>query len=289
MENLRGAALMTVAMAGFAIEDSLIKILSTLLPTWQIILLLGLGGTILFGTLTRARGQALWSRHMLTLPVLLRNMGEIIGILGFITALSRTELSSASAILQASPLTVTLGAALFLREPVGWRRWSAIFVGFLGVMLIVRPGLSGFDGNALYAVIGVFGLAMRDVATRRIPAALSALQLSFLGLISAIPAALILSALSPASWAPMPGWAWGLMLACVAIGGIAYATLTQASRLGEIAFVTPFRYTRMVFALAAGFLVFGERPDTLMLVGTAIIITSGLYTLWRERIRTTAS
>ncbi len=289
MDNLRGALLMTLAMAGFAAEDSLIKTLTALLPTWQILLLMGCGGALLFGTLTLASGRPLASRDMLATPVILRNLGELIGVLGFITALARTDLSSASAILQAAPLAVTLGAALFLGEPVGWRRWSAVMIGFAGVLLIVRPGFAGFDANAIFAVIGVVGLAVRDVATRRISAGLSSRQLSFLAFLIVIPAAGILSALSPVGWVAPPPWAWACVLGTIAVGGLAYVTLIQGTRIGELSFVTPFRYTRIVFALLAGFVVFGERPDALMLVGTLIVIGSGLYTFWRERFRTAAA
>lgn len=288
MENLRGALFMTLAMAGFAVEDSLIKVLTTVLPTWQIVLILGLGGSALFGALTLAKREPLWAPQMLSAPVILRNIGELLGILGFITALARSDLSSASAILQALPLMVTLGAALFLGEPVGWRRWSAVAIGFAGVLLIVRPGLDGFDANALYAVIAVIGLAIRDVATRKIPHSLSSGQLSYLAFLVAIPAALILSAGSDTDWVPLPGWAWIYVVATIAMGGFAYITLIQATRIGDISFVTPFRYTRIVFALIAGFLVFGERPDALMLIGIAIIIGSGLYTFARERLRASA-
>ena len=117
----------------------------------------------------------------------------LMGVLAFITALSLIDLSSASAILQATPLAVTLGAALFLRETVGWRRWSAVMIGFFGVLLVVRPGLSGFDENAIFALIAVAGLAVRDVATRRIPASLSSRQLCFLAFLISIPAAAVLS------------------------------------------------------------------------------------------------
>lgn len=289
MENLRGALFMTLAMAGFAIEDSFIKVLATVLPTWQIVLILGVGGSLMFGVLTVARGERLWSAQMLSAPVILRNIGELLGVLGMVTALAKSDLSSVSAILQALPLMVTMGAALFLNEPVGWRRWGAVGIGFAGVLLIVRPGLDGFDGNALYAVIAVVGLAIRDVATRKITKDLSSGQLSYLAFLVAVPASIILSAATGSPWVALSGWAWGYAGATIALGGFAYVTLIQATRIGDISFVTPFRYTRIVFALIAGFLVFGERPDTLMLIGTAIIIGSGLYTFARERLRASAA
>ena len=283
MDNLRGAFLMTLAMAAFAIEDSIVKVLSVLLPVWQIVLLLGCGGSLVFAALTLQSGRPLFSRHMWSLPVLLRNIGELMAVLGFVTALARTELSSASAILQATPLAVTLGAALFLNETVGWRRWSAVGVGFLGVLLIVRPGAAGFDGNAIYAVIAVAGLAVRDVATRRIAPELSSRQISFLAFLIAVPAAALLSLGSDVGWVAPSLRDWGLICGSVAMGGVAYMALIQSSRMGEISFVTPFRYTRIVFALIAAMVFFSERPDALMLVGTVIVVGSGLYTLWRER------
>src|SRR6056297_1156247 len=168
MENLRGSVLMVVAMAGFALEDMFIKRLSLDLPVGQILVFLGTGGAVIFGLGALARGHRLFSRDLLAGQVLLRNLGELIGTIGFVTALALTPLSSASAILQATPLALTLGAALFLKEAVGWRRWSAILVGFAGVLMVIRPGLEGFEPASLFAVQAVFGLAMRDLATRAV-------------------------------------------------------------------------------------------------------------------------
>lgn len=283
MDNLRGAALMTMAMLGFAFEDMFIKMLSGALPTWQIILSLGCGGAAIFGAIAAAQGRPLVSRSFLTGPVLLRNLGELVGTMGFVTAITLTPLSSASAILQATPLAVTLGAALFLREPVGWRRWAAILVGFGGVMLVIRPGLDAFDPRSLFAVQGVIGLAVRDLATRRVPPGTSSIQLSWLAFLTLIPAAALLAALSEAP-PVMPGLAhWAYLAGAVVLGVSAYWAIVAAMRLGEVSFVTPFRYSRLLFALVIGMTVFGERPDALMLLGAAIIVGSGLFTLWRER------
>lgn len=283
MDNLRGAILMVLAMAGFAIEDTIIKLIADDLPTWQIILSFGVGGSAIFGIMALMRGEALVSRAVMQPAVWYRNLGELIGVLGFVTALSLTALSTASAILQATPLLVTLGAALFLGEPVGWRRWSAILIGFLGVLLILRPGLDGFDASALFAVIGVIGLALRDVATRRVAKETSSVQLSFLAFLTALPGALILAVLSGQPWVQPSGMLWLALAGNVVIGVLAYYLIVAATRIGEVSFVTPFRYSRMVFALILGWWVFGERSDVLMLLGTVIIIGSGLFTLWRER------
>lgn len=283
MENLRGALLMTLAMLGFAFEDMFIKLMAGSMPTWQIIFVLGSGGAIVFAVLTRMKGQPLYDPAYLKGPVLLRNFGELVGTLGFVTAIALTPLSQASAILQATPLAVTLGAALFLNEPVGWRRWSAIIVGFLGVLLVIRPGTEGFDARSLFAVQGVVGLAIRDLATRIAPPETSSFQLSFLAFLTLIPAAAILSLFSAQGWVDPTPATWGLFVGVVVLGVAAYYAIVAAMRVGEVSFVTPFRYSRIVFALIVGFFVFGERPDVWMLAGAAVIVGSGIYTIWRER------
>ena len=283
MDNLRGAALMTLAMLGFAVEDMFIKLMAGALPTWQIIAALGIGGSAVFGALTVLRGQRLVTPAYLSRAVALRNLGELIGTVGFVTAIALTPISSASAVLQATPLAVTLGAALFFREPVGWRRWSAILVGFAGVLLVIRPGLEGFDINSLFAVQGVIGLAIRDLSTRRVDRGVSSFQLSFLAFLTLIPAAGVLSLVSPRSPVMPEPHVWAMTAGAVLLGALSYYAIVGAMRVGEVSFVTPFRYSRMLFALVVGLVVFGERPDALMLLGAAIIVGSGIYTLLRER------
>lgn len=278
---------MVLAMLAFAIEDAVIKFLAGAIPIGQIVGFLGIGGSLVFAVLARAQGQALWDRVFLSPAIMIRNISEVVGMIGFVTALSLIPLSTASAILQAAPLLVTLGAALFLGEDVGWRRWAAIFVGFFGVMLIIKPGTAAFDWKLLFAVMGVLGLAGRDIATRRVPVHVSSVQLSFLAFLVALPAAVLLLRVNGDTMVMPTGPQLGLLVASVGIGSVAYYMITTAMRVGEISFVTPFRYSRMVFALILGMLLFNEQPDALTLLGAAIIIASGLYTLWREQIRKT--
>lgn len=289
MDNLKGAAIMVFAMLGFAIEDAFIKLLAGVLPVGQVIASLGAGGALVFAVLVKAQGLPLFPRAILARPVLLRNLGEVIGTLGFVTAIALIPLSTASAIVQAIPLFVTLGAALFLGEPVGWRRWSAILVGFAGVLLIIRPGMAGFDWQSLFALQAVFGLAIRDLATRRVAVATSSIQLSFLAFFMLIPTGGMLLWL----WGDPPlvptGTQWAFLAGAIGFAAISYNAIVVAMRIGEISFVTPFRYSRMIFALVIGVVVFAERPDALTLIGAGIIIASGLYTLWRERCVRTVS
>ncbi|MFT6023726.1 MAG: drug/metabolite transporter (DMT)-like permease [Ascidiaceihabitans sp.] len=283
MDNLRGGAIMVLAMLGFAIEDMFIKMLSGAVPVGQILMMLGIGGSLIFAIVVRLQGRALFERAMWSGPVVLRAAGEIVGTVGFVNAIVFTTLSSASAILQATPLVVTLGAAVFLSEPVGWRRWSAILIGFLGVLMIIRPGLEGFTPLSLLAVVGVLGLAVRDLATRKTTNVLSTMQLSFLGFLAIVPAGAALIAFGPDELTPMTLRSIVLMGMALAIGVVAYYGIVAAMRVGDISFVTPFRYTRLIFALILGASIFGDRPDMWTLIGAAIIVSSGIYTVWRER------
>lgn len=285
MDNLRGAGLMVLAMLGFALEDMLIKLMAASLPIGQIVGMLGVGSALLLALILTLRGEALFTRAMWRPAIALRAIGELIGTIGFVTAIALTPLSSASAILQATPLFVTLGAALFLGETVGWRRWLAILVGFAGVMMIIRPGTDGFDWNSLFAVQGVIGLGIRDLATRRVPQRTSSLQLSFLAFLVLIPAGAILMWTGQAEFAPLAGVVLIYFVAALLIGIVAYYGIVAAMRVGEISFVSPFRYSRILFALIIGMGVFGERPDVMTFVGAAVVVGSGLYTLWRERLR----
>ena len=287
METLRGSLLMVLAMGAFSLEDMFIKSAAQALPVGLILVFFGLGGMVLFALVARAQGQALWHPAFCTRVMLLRSLSEVVGRLCFTLALALTPLSSASAILQATPLVVAAGAVVFFGETVGWRRWLAILVGFAGVLIILRPGVSGFEPASLFAVAGTLGFAGRDLATRAAHVSMHNSQLGMLGF-----AMLAVAGVIALGWTGLDGLGEGaltnpsvwLNVACATvIGVIAYGALTGAMRLGEISVVAPFRYTRLVFAMVLGILVFGERPDTLTLIGSAVIVASGVFTLIRSR------
>ena len=282
MDNLRGAALMVLSMLGFAVEDMFIKLVSDSLPIGQILFLLGVGGAFVFAIVVRLQGNRLFVAELRSIPIILRAFCELAGTMAFVSAIVLTPISSASAILQATPLVVTLGAALFLGEAVGWRRWSAIFIGFIGVLLIIRPGMDSFEPLSLLALIAVFSLGTRDLATRRIPKSVTTMQLSFLGFAAIIPAGPIMLWLTAERPVAMEGMALVYFPAALIIGLFAYYAIVAAMRVGDVGFVTPFRYARLVFALIIGVMIFGENPDALTLTGAAIIVASGIYTVLRE-------
>ncbi|MCH8467476.1 MAG: DMT family transporter [Roseinatronobacter sp.] len=281
-DNLRGALLMVLAMAGFALEDMLIKLLAGTVPVGQILMLLGFGGAIMFGTIARRNGQQILSPALLTPALLLRNLAEMIGTIGFVLGFVLGSLATASAILQSAPLLVTLGAVLFLGEKVGWRRWSAIAVGFAGMLLILRPGMSAFETASVFAVIGVIGLAGRDLATRVIPRTVSSTQISSWAFAMLVPAGIIVMVAMKEPPIVTTVAQSATLALTLGVGVLSYYALVASMRVGELSFVTPFRYSRMLFALIVAVLAFGERPDALTLVGASLIVAAGLFTLWRE-------
>ncbi|MCR9239277.1 MAG: DMT family transporter [Alphaproteobacteria bacterium] len=282
MNNLRGSILMVASMAAFSLEDLFIKSATKSLPMGQVLILFGLGGMITFMILTARRGEVLLHPAILSRPIVLRSICEVTGRICFTLALALTPLSSASAILQATPLMVTIGAVIFFGESVGWRRWLAIMIGLGGVLLILRPGLSGFQPASLFAVLGTLGFAGRDLATRAAPQSMSNTQLGVWGFFMLVVAGgLMLNWTGGIIW---PSATNLLQISgAIIFGVIAYNALTIAMRSGEISVIAPFRYTRLVFAMLLGVIIFAERPDALTLLGSAIVVGCGLYSVFRER------
>lgn len=283
MDNLKGMGWMTLAMLGFALADTFIKLTLGALPVGQVIAIFGFGGAVIFGGWAALKGDKFFDWSLFTKPFVLRLVSEVVGTMCFIIALASIELSLLSAIIQANPLLVTLGAAVFLGANVGWRRWVAILIGLIGVLIIVRPGVAGFDANSLWALGAAIGLTGRDLTTRAIPRDVSTLLLAAWGFVAAGASGVIL--LSVTGGAALPDGLLTLQLTGALIFAlVAYYSVTAAMRIGDIPTVTPFRYTRLVFALILAFFVFHERPDMWTLIGAAIVIATGLYTLWRERL-----
>jgi drug/metabolite transporter (DMT)-like permease len=287
-ENLTGILLMLAAMALFAVEDLFLKWAAVGLPIGQIILVSGVLGVPVFVLMARAKGQRVWVKDALHPAVLARNIGEMIGSASFVAALAVVPLGTVAAVLQAMPLAVTMGAALVFGETVGWRRWTAIAVGFAGVLLVIQPGTEGFRPEAVLVLVTVAGMTLRDLASRAIPAHVSTAQVSAWGLmaVSVLGAGMML--VSGEVQAVTGGQA--LVLAgAVVFGTAGYWAVTSATRTGEVSVVSPFRYARLVFSMSLGVIFLAERPNGLTLVGAGLIVASGLYAFARERARKRAS
>jgi drug/metabolite transporter (DMT)-like permease len=280
-DSQRASLMMVLAMALFALEDLLVKYATQTLPVGQILVSVGLGGLAVAWPVARSRGLRVLSRDLLHPAILARSAAEVACTICFAAALALLPLATVSAILQALPLVVTMGAALILGERVGWRRWTAILAGLAGVLLILRPGPGGDATGAVLAVLAVLALAARDLATRRVPARIPDGLVTAWAFGALAVAGLI--ALPFGGPARMPDPATALALAgCVVFALGAYLALMAAIRGADIAVVAPFRYSRLLFGVGLGSVVFDERPDAWLLAGSALVVASGLYTLWRE-------
>ncbi len=283
MQNIRAILLLILAMAAFTIEDSFIKLLSASLPLGQILTLLGTGGAIVFAAIAWTQGHKLSTTAAWRALPLWRLVAEAVSVLTYVTALALIDISTVAAVFQTVPLVITMGAALFLGEAVGWRRWSAIAVGFIGVLIIIRPGLDGFQPMILIVLITVISIAARDLITRRLSDDIPSSVVAFQGFLGAGLAGLGLMLVQTDAVQPMTTSQIGLCLCAVLFGTTGYYGIVQAMRLGDASAIMPFRYTRLVFSIIAGIMIFEERPDALTLLGASIIIATGIYTFFRER------
>ena len=282
--NVIGSLWMVASMAAFAIEDSLFKAAAVTVPVGQMLMLFGVGGAIIFACLALWNKEPLYHADVLSPPMRIRMCFEITGRLFYVLAVAITPLSSATAILQATPIVVVAGAAVFFGERVGWMRWAAIVVGLIGVMIVLRPGTDAFSPLSILAVIGMLGLAGRDLASRAAPKTLSTVLLGLYGFLTVIAAGGIFALWQGRSFVWPEGQAAAFILGAICIGVFAYTALMKAMRTGEVSVVTPFRYTRLVFGVGLGVLVFGERLDGATIVGCLLIVATGLFIIWRGKV-----
>ncbi len=279
---LRSIGLMVTSMAAFAATDMFIKLATQTVPVAEVILITSAGGTIFFAVLVRAAGERLYSPLIHSRGVILRNVAEVFGSVCMVSALALAPLSLVVAINQSTPLIATVCAALLLGERVGPRRWFAIGVGFCGVMLILGPQDVTVTAGVLLSIGAAFGMAARDVFTRLIPDEATTPQVSLWGLGALVPAGAGLMAVTGGAVLPDGREAVWLAGATVSLI-VAYYTITAAVRHADISLVIPYRYFRILFALAIAVTVFGEQPGFTTLAGVAIVVGSGLFVLRRER------
>jgi drug/metabolite transporter (DMT)-like permease len=281
--NFQASLWMVGSMALFAVEDLFLKWAAEAMPAGQIIAIFGMVGVVMWGAMAWHAGAPLLDRSFFHPMVALRNLTEALGSMGYVAALAFVPLATVGAILQSAPLMVTMGAALFLGERVGWRRWTAIGLGMVGVLMILRPGAAGLSVAALVVVASVVALSVRDLVTRRIPAQIHTLQLTSWAYLGMIPAGFGLLWMQDQSFQPIDRPDGIILAAAYVLGASGYYAVTHAMRIGEAAVVAPYRYTRMVFVLALAILFLKERPDLWVLGGAALIILTGLYALARTR------
>lgn len=283
--NMRGAAAMTVSMAGFALNDAIMKLMSSDLTLYQAIFIRGAFASILMALIAWQTGsfRSARIRRSDRLPVSLRIVGEIGGTICFLTAVFNMPIANATAILQALPLVVTVAAMLFLGESFGWRRGVAIVVGLAGVLMIIQPGSDGFTVYSIWCLGAVMFIVVRDLATRSVSASVPSPVLTVMTALAITIMGGLLSLVT--EWNPVSSWHLMMLAVAAVLLLVGYYFGVSAMRIGEVSFISPFRYSVMLWALLCGFLLFGEVPDALTLLGCAIVIAMGVYTIYREQIR----
>ncbi len=273
---------MMMSMACFAVEDTFVKLLSARLPATQILFSIGFGGALITLVLAIVLNVNLADKILLNKHVISRTIADLFGALSFTSAMVLIPMSLLASILQATPLFVTLGAAMLLGEKVGWRRWSAIYIGFLGVIIILQPGYGSFQLASLLGLAAVLCLALRDVITRDMATEIPTLTVTFYACLAMGSAGFIAY---PFFGPPiMPTTYETIILICAAIIGLTgYFLLVLATRKGDVSVIAPFRYSRLLFSLGLASLILGEKLTLPILLGGLLVVSSGIYTFGRER------
>ena len=275
---------MTLSMGGFAIEDVFLKILSERIPVSQILIYVGSLAAFSLGILSKIKKIPILRYEVYSNRLfVIRAISDMIGAILMVTAISLMPLSTVSSILQTLPLLITFGAVLIFKEKVGWRRWSAVFIGFVGVILILKPGLGDFQISSFVALLAVSFLALRDLVTRKINKDIHSITIALYAFILTVVGGIISIPLF-GQFVTLTLTQWFVVFAITLFGVFSYLMLVLATRSGDISVISPFRYTRLVFALILAIIILNERPDILTLLGAALIVASGYYTIRREKV-----
>ena len=276
---------MIASMAAFAIEDAFLKTVTKQLPVGQVLMMFGAGGLCVFALLARRAGASIFQAQVLTKNMLFRAVFEFFGRLFYVLAIALTPMSSATAILQSAPLFVVLGARIFLREKVDAKTWIAIFLGLFGVLIILRLSAADFSLLSLLALIGTLGFVGRDLFSRTAPSSLTKEVLGFYGFTTMMIAGTCYAVWDGKPFVSLQAQQFLMLAAALLAGVFAYTALMTAMRTGSIGAVTPYRYSRLLFGISIGVIVFGEQLDTPMLLGCAIVIGAGLFIGWQNQRR----
>jgi len=272
-------------MAAFAIEDAFLKTVTKQLPVGQVLMMFGAAGLCVFALMARRAGVSIFQAQVLTKNMLFRAIFEFFGRLFYVLAIALTPMSSATAILQSAPLFVVLGARIFLREKVDAKTWIAIFLGLFGVLIILRPSATDFSLLSLLALIGTLGFVGRDLFSRTAPSSLTKEVLGFYGFTTMMIAGACFAVWDGKPFVSLQAQQFLMLAAALLAGVFAYTALMTAMRTGSIGAVTPYRYSRLLFGISIGVIVFGEQLDAPMLLGCAIVIGAGLFIGWQNQLR----
>lgn len=280
-DNLRGILAILAASTAYVLHDAMAKLLTAELPSSEIIIVRGIIATaMLIASVFALRATRPLS--LLFEPLMLvRLLGTGGATLFIILSLRYLPLPTTTTVLQATPLIVTAGAAMLYGDSVGWRRWAAVCTGFLGVVLIVKPG-GGFGEAGYLVLLALVCTTTRDLSTRGLPKNIPSIFVAAAGSVVSTLSGFFILPFDTAWTFPTP-WAWMLMMVSAVFLLFATTFMTVGLRTGEIAVVAPFRYVPVPLALMLGYWLWGDVPDGIAAVGIVLVLGAGLYTLHRER------
>ncbi len=274
---------MLLAMASFAGGDVLIKITGAFLSPAQIMFILISSGLVIFAIIAWLNGDNLRDPRAFTPILLVRYVAEMLGLMAMVVSLNKVPLPIVGAVSQAAPILVAGGAVIFFKEVVSWRRWTSIAIGFIGVLCVIQPGEEGFDFAVIWPVLALIAFSIRDLVTRLTPKDMSSAIIATFTMLSALPFTTAWLLFNGEVFVPSE-FNWPLVALMVTLGSGGYLFLVSSLRLGDLSSIMPFRYTRIVFLLFLGILIFDERPTFPMLMGSVLIMSSGIYIIWRQKV-----
>jgi len=281
--NRRGIVAMAGAMACFIANDAVVKLASAAMPTAQLIFLRGTMATAIVLAVAFATGALARARDTVHRSVVVRALAEALATVLYLTALFQLPIANAAAINLSAPLFIVVLAVAFMGEKVSAAHWLAVCTGFAGVLLVVQPGLEGFNAYALVCLLSALFQALRDLLTRRIAADVPAVLIT---LSTTVAVTLLAGALSLVEgWRAFAPRDLALLALAAAFLMGAYYLIVDAMRHGELSLVAPFRYTGVLYAIVLGYLIWGDVPNALAWAGIALLVGAGLFVLHRERAR----
>ena len=275
--NRNGILAMIGAMGCFIVNDSLVKYASETMPATQLIFVRGVMASLVVLAVAHATGATRKIREIARGWVAVRAVVDAMATMLFLASLFHLPLANATAINMASPLIITVLAAMFLGERLGLSRWIAVGVGFAGVLFIIQPRTDGFDGYALLCLLSTLLLSVRDLVTRRVHAAVPSILITLSNTVAVTLFAALLSAFE--TWRRLSAYEVGYLGVVAVFLATAYYLLVVSTRHGNLSLIAPFRYTALLFATIAGFVVWGDIPNALAWGGIALVVGSGIYVL----------
>lgn len=279
--NVAGIIAMLIGTAAFVCGDATMKVMSAHMPVGETMAIRGVIAAILVWSIAFWSGAAYHLSHHVSRLLAFRTGCEVGSAMTFQNALARLPFTDVGSFLQINPLVVTAGAALVLKEKVGWRRWTATGVGLLGALLIIRPGGASFQWASLLLLATILFSTSRDLATRRLAPGIPAIVITALS-ITAIMLSGFVFGLSEVWRRPTLGEVVFLGLPAI-FSLIGQFAVVLSIRAGDVSAVVPFRYAAILWTLLLGFLIWRELPDPLTLTGIAIVVSAGIYTIHREQ------